>query len=181
MSGFNYTIEYVKGSLNTADSLSRIAQSDTTIETQNESNYINYVGFVNVTQIDYKCIAKHTRIDVVLSKLIDSIQNGTVQSLGDEFSAYRSKSSELSVESGCVLWGYRTIIPQKLQKNVLESLYMSHMGIVKTKSLACTYIYWPKIDRDIELMVKSCKSCQLLHGNQQNRHGSVYTLISPVR
>ncbi|XP_055307289.1 uncharacterized protein K02A2.6-like [Sitodiplosis mosellana] len=167
LSGFNYSIEYVKGALNTSDSLSRLRQFETTT-IHEEASYINYVGFVNITQIDYKTIALHTRRDPILSKIMDSVQNGTLNNLqGDDFKAYRSKALELSVESGGVLWGYRTIIPSKLQKAVLEALHMSHLGIVKTKSLARSYVYWPNIDKDIEFMIKSCEPCQLTQPNPE--------------
>ncbi|XP_055307850.1 uncharacterized protein K02A2.6-like [Sitodiplosis mosellana] len=167
LSGFNYSIEYVKGALNTSDSLSRLRQFETTT-IHEEASYINYVGFVNITQIDYKTIALHTRRDPILSKIMDSVQNGTLNNLqGDDFKAYRSKALELSVESGCVLWGYRTVIPSKLQKAVLEALHMSHLGIVKTKSLARSYVYWPNIDKDIEFMIKSCEPCQLTQPNPE--------------
>lgn len=123
LSGFNYSIQHVKGSLNiAADSLSRIAQQETTA-IEKECSYINYVGFVNAIQLSYKDVAIHTRRDPVLSKLIEHIQSGTVETLhGVEFSAFRSKSSELTVECGCILWGYRTIVPTKLRDSVLQEL-----------------------------------------------------------
>lgn len=141
LSGFNYTIEYIKGSLNYADSLSRIGQHETT-EHKGESNYINYIDFVNVLQLNFSTAAKYTQRDSILSKLMDCIHNGTVEQLkGDEFNSFRLKSSELTVESGCILWGYRTVIPSKSQGNVLEELHKSHFGIVITKSLARSFVY----------------------------------------
>lgn len=161
LSGFNYTIQYVKGSLNIADSLSRIAQQETT-QIETECSYINYIGFVNTLQLSYKDIAIHTRRDPVLSKLLEHIQNGTVEQLKDiEFSAFRSKSLELTVECGCILWGYRTVIPTKLREAVLQDLHTSHLGVVKTKALARSYVYWPNLDRDIENLIKKCEPCQL--------------------
>lgn len=161
LSGFNYSIEYVKGSLNSADALSRIAQSETNMQEEGAS-YINYVDSNNPIQLSYKDVAIHTRRDPVLSKLHDCIQNGTVEKLiGEEFSAYRSKNLELTVESGCILWGYRTVIPNKLRKTVLQDLHISHMGIVKTKALARSYVYWPSIDKDIETLIRGCEACNL--------------------
>lgn len=85
-------IEYVKGSLNTADALLRIAQHEESTENEGAS-YINYVDFINAVQLSYKNIAIHTRRDPILSKVYDSIQSGTVEKLIDnEFAAYRSKS-----------------------------------------------------------------------------------------
>lgn len=167
LSGFNYIIEYVKGDSNKADHLSRMAQS-VTEDIVDESSYINYVNFINVTSIDYKEIAKQTRRDKILSKVMDSINNATVQNLiGEQYTPYRMKANELSVESGCILWGYRTVIPSKLQKDVLLALHTTHMGIVKTKSLARSYVYWPKIDHDIEVMIRSCEPCQLTQASPE--------------
>ncbi|XP_055306725.1 uncharacterized protein K02A2.6-like [Sitodiplosis mosellana] len=113
---------YIKGSLNTADSLSRIAQVSTAEETK-ESSYINYLQ-------------------------------------GSEYTSFRNKATELSVESGCILWGYRTVIPNALRKIILQDLHASHMGIVKTKALARSYVYWPHIDKEIENLIKGCIYCQ---------------------
>ncbi|XP_055307800.1 uncharacterized protein K02A2.6-like, partial [Sitodiplosis mosellana] len=149
-----------KGSLNTADSLSRIAQVSTAEETK-ESSYINYVGSNIMKTLTYKDIATHTRRDPILSKVHDCIQHGTVDQLqGSEYTSFRNKATELSVESGCILWGYRTVIPNALRKIILQDLHASHMGIVKTKALARSYVYWPHIDKEIENLIKGCIYCQ---------------------
>ncbi|XP_036347709.1 uncharacterized protein K02A2.6-like, partial [Rhagoletis pomonella] len=115
------------GSLNSADSLSRIGQIENP-DTKPESTYINYVNFVNPLQLDFLAIAKYTRRDAILSKVANSILNGTLLNLGgNEFNAFKTKASELTVESGCILWGYRTVIPSKLQGNVLQELHKSHL------------------------------------------------------
>lgn len=74
--------------------------------------------------MSFKNIQVETRQDKFLSKLLDAVQKGTVASLkGDEFVSYKSKSDELSVESGCLLWGYRSIVPIKLRKRILLDLH----------------------------------------------------------
>ena len=45
------------------------------------------------------------------------------------------------------------------------------MGISKTKNLARFYVWWPKIDEDIENLVKSCEPCQL-NRNDPEKHSS---------
>ena len=54
----------------------------------------------------------------------------------------------------------RVLVPKKLQSVVLAMLHEGHMGIVKVKQVAHSYVWLPCIDRDIEDMVKACKSCQ---------------------
>ena len=71
---------------------------------------------------------------------------------------------KLQFYQGCLLWGIRVIIPSKLQDKVLNLLHSTHPGIVRMKSLARSYVFWPGIDKDIEHLVKQCSGCQ----KQQN-------------
>lgn len=41
-------------------------------------------------------------------------------------------------------------------------MHESHFGIVKTKAIARSFVWWPKIDSEIENLVKSCTLCQKL-------------------
>lgn len=162
LSGFDYSIQYIKGKLNYADHLSRFPHENAP-SSKIESSYVNYIESDNNLNLNFKDIARETRRDPVLAKLSDAIQLGTVNDLqGPEFQSFRSKSLELTVEYDCVLWGYRTVVPTKLRKRILEDLHQSHLGIVKTKHLARSYVWWPKIDSDIEKVVQSCMPCQEL-------------------
>ena len=65
------------------------------------------------------------------------------------------------MEAGCVLRGNRVLVPLKGRAQVLEPLHEAHPGIDRMKRLAQEYVWWPKIDSDIERRVKSCNACQL--------------------
>ena len=56
----------------------------------------------------------------------------------------------------------RVTVPKKLLSEVLNMLYEGHVyvGMVKMKMIARSYVWWPGIDKTIEQLVKSCKSCQ---------------------
>lgn len=162
LSGFNYSVQYIKGDSNHADGLSRMPQCVHSKDSQ-EVNYINFIESKENISIDFKKVARETRRDPILSKLCEAVLQGTVHKLRQEdFSPYRTKDIELSVEYDCILWGYRVVIPSKLRTTILQQLHESHLGIVKTKSLARSYVWWPGLDKDIENMVKSCQSCQQL-------------------
>ncbi|XP_066955293.1 uncharacterized protein [Macrobrachium rosenbergii] len=45
--------------------------------------------------------------------------------------------------------------PSSLRRRVLEELHEDHMGIVKTKSKAMSYVWWPGLDNDIEQMTST--------------------------
>ncbi|XP_037812889.1 uncharacterized protein K02A2.6-like [Lucilia sericata] len=162
LSGFNYSVEYIKGDSNSADGLSRMPQQSSAKDII-ESNYINLIESDDKFAINFKTIARETRRDLILSKVCESVRKGKVNVLHNEdFTPYINKCTELSVEYDCLLWGYRVIIPMKLRKVVLNQLHESHLGIVKTKAMARSYVWWPGIDKDIENMIKSCTSCQQL-------------------
>lgn len=71
------------------------------------------------------------------------------------------RKNELSVEYDCVLWGNRVIIPSKFRNHILDMLHEEHPGVCKMKALARSYVWWPKIDEQIEQLVKTCSVCQM--------------------
>ena len=87
-------------------------------------------------------------------------KKGWPSEIADVLKPYWHRRSELSIEDNCILWGTRVIVPVKLRQEVLKELHRSHIGIVRMKMLARSYIWWPKVDSEIEKMVKSCIPCQ---------------------
>ncbi|XP_063382163.1 uncharacterized protein K02A2.6-like [Cydia fagiglandana] len=59
----------------------------------------------------------------------------------------------------CILWGHRVVIPISCRDKVLKELHEAHMGIVKTKSLARGYVWWPGLDEAIEAQCRECGVC----------------------
>ncbi len=54
----------------------------------------------------------------------------------------------------------RVIIPPSLRNRLLQELHEEHPGIVAMKYITRSYIWWPNLDAEIELMVESCEVCQ---------------------
>lgn len=51
------------------------------------------------------------------------------------------------------------VIPERMRKLILNKLHATHLGIVKIKMFARSYVWWPGIDHDIKRMVKGCNIC----------------------
>ena len=62
--------------------------------------------------------------------------------------------------------GQRVVIPEIQQPYVLQELHYSDLVITKIKQLALRYMYWKNIDKDIENLVHSCRSCALVKSNR---------------
>lgn len=77
-----------------------------------------------------------------------------------DYQPFYQRKDELNMEGGCVLWGNRVVIPSNGRKQALDLLREAHPGIVRMKSLARGYMWWPGMDKDIELCVKECTVCQ---------------------
>ncbi|KAI7790217.1 hypothetical protein IRJ41_003016 [Triplophysa rosa] len=96
-------------------------------------------------------IARATRTDQELSRVFCYVMEGWPTEVPENLKLFFAKREELSVEQGCVLWGTRVIVPSKLWKSVMYEIHSGHPGI---------YVWWPRIDMDIEEVCKECRICQ---------------------
>lgn len=51
------------------------------------------------------------------------------------------------------------VIPKALREKVLEEIHADHQGIVRSKAIARSFVWWPGMDKDIEMFVKKCTQC----------------------
>ena len=106
-------------------------------------------------------VGKFSKRDRIISNVIDCVLSGWPSKVNEQFKPYLCRRNELSVESSCLIWGNKIVIPFQLRQKLLTELHENHPRIVRMKALARSYIWWPNIDNDIEMTVKSCNSCQM--------------------
>jgi hypothetical protein len=161
LSGHDYRIVYKNTKEHgNADGLSRLPLSQSTSTKEQDACTIFSLEQVDMLPVTFEEIERETRKDPVLSEVYECARQGWRKDCSENLKEYHVHSSEISVNGYCLMWGIRVIIPRKFQKRVLDELHQGHLGIVKMKSLARSYVWWPGIDKDIEQVVRSCDGCQ---------------------
>ena len=165
LSAYDYTIEHRSGIKNSnADALSRLPMQNTVdeFEVKIPGDVVLVLDHLNQqTTTTAAQIRNHTRRDPTLAKVLQHVQSGWPEgSFPTTVKPYANRKLEFSVDSGYVLWGARVIIPTSLRSVVLNELHDLHTGVVRMKSLARRFVWWPKLNHDIEQVIKECNVCQ---------------------
>lgn len=166
LSAYDFKIEYVRTDMNTADVLSRLIRSHKN-EFKNEEEHMPEQTYLHFSSdallLDSITIKKETRSDPILGRVLSYIKDGWPTDVEiRELTPYLNRKQELYCELGCIMWGHRVVIPPACREKVLTELHDSHMGIVKTKSLARSYVWWPGVDEAVERVCRACAVCAAL-------------------
>lgn len=161
LSAYNYSISYKPTQQHgNADGLSRLPLPSGNPLGNNDTCSLFNMGQIQSLPVTAVEVRKATRTDRVLSQVREYVQKGWPNQVPQDLQIFKSKQDEITLEFDCLLWGIRVIIPQSLQAIVLQSLHASHPGITRMKSIARSYFWWSGLDRDIEMLAKSCNACQ---------------------
>ncbi|GFR76469.1 polyprotein [Elysia marginata] len=149
LAAYDYQLKHKPGSENNAEGLSRLPLK--TIELNYVPDDVDMLfSVIDATSVDVCDIKRETQKDECLKKVHEYCLNGwPTESVRDLLKPYKNRQLELSLESGCILWGSRVVIPQSLQQRVLNTLHDTHQGASKMKSLARSWFWWPHMDADI--------------------------------
>ena len=85
----------------------------------------------------------------------------------DSLKHYSRIASELTVDDDLVLKSNRIVIPAELQNHVISLAHLGHLGIVKTKGLLRTKVYFPNLDKLVENYLAKCVACKSVITKQQ--------------
>lgn len=150
LTGFDYDIKHRQSKDHAnADYLSRAPLPITNQDEIDEDYEVCNVVIANITEepVTFETIKNETENEDELKTLKLKLEQGI------------DSSTEFSLHNGVIFRGTRVYIPKSLRKHILNELHATHQGIVRMKSLARRYCYWPHIDEEIESLVKACQPC----------------------
>ena len=115
------------------------------------------LGMIKVTQMDddYKKLVEEQRADEWVSSAHTQLGNSTLQIVDKDIqgSTYKMRGD---ISTGF----FRPLIPQALRFRFFQKFHnQHHSGIKRTKHEIISLVYWPKMAKDITLMVKACQVC----------------------
>lgn len=175
LASYDFEIEFVKSRENgNVDALSRLPLPREH-KLCNELDLISYINYVEETfPISASEVAAATKKDNILKQISNYVINGWPSIVSSELEKpYFFRKDNLTIDRGCLLYNHRVVIPEPLRKQVLHELHEGHLGIVKMKNTARSYVYWPNLDFDIETIGKACHACQ------QQRDAPARSLLHP--
>lgn len=144
---FTFDIKYRKSADNAnADFLSRFPFEPASSESIDQAE-IYQLAQVNNFTVTAKDIGMETLADPDMKTLYEQLRSG------------ECSDGKFTLQGRCILYGIRVYIPSKYRPHILNELHDGHIGVVRMKNLARSFAYWPKIDSDIESMVRNCPAC----------------------
>ena len=165
LAAYHYNLEFRRTEEHAnADAFSRFplpSQSDSSLGMPPETLF--HVNFFK-TCVTVENVRQETNSDPILSLVVKRLKNGwQPEDGGSEIGPFYRRRAELSLSDNVILWGSRVVVPSTLRPAILELLHADHQGIAKMKSLARSYVWWPKMDQhlvDTATECDDCKSCR---------------------
>ncbi|CAH2088405.1 unnamed protein product [Euphydryas editha] len=159
LQNYRYNIKYQPGKVNIADPLSRLC-TYSSIPTESFEDFIHHiVEEARPCAVPMHGIDKSSENDPEIKSVKRGIYNNDWE---ESVKEYKIFEPELCFYNNILLRGTRIVIPKDLRKTVLDAAHEGHPGIVSMKSRLRLKVWWPRIDKDVENIVKQCKGCTLV-------------------
>ena len=162
MQPYRFTMKYIPGPKNIADSLSCLLCAMPPSEHKDQTeDYVKWVAQESTpVALTTPEIERGSEHDPELKSVRECLLNGKWNAL--EFKEYLPVRGELSAIGKLLLPGTRIVIPKQLRCQVLELAHEGQPGIVAMKQRLRTKVWWPGIDKEVERACKTCHGCQLV-------------------
>ncbi|GFS63417.1 retrovirus-related Pol polyprotein from transposon 17.6 [Trichonephila clavipes] len=115
-----------------ADFLSRLPKTSEELAVKDDIT-IFQMSQIEALLVTSKELRQETGKNIELGPLLKALR---------ESKDLQGREAQYTIEDGCIMYGQRVCIPRKFRKNVLEELHAGHLGILKMKAIARSFVYW---------------------------------------
>nr|CAH7754492.1 unnamed protein product [Callosobruchus chinensis] len=158
LSGFDYKVSCKRGKENkNTDCLSQAPLKQSHVTTD---MLLNEEASQICTQKIYQLSNEDITYDIIKS---ETVQDPQLRAIIERIQSQAS-DEPYTLNHGIIFRQDRIFIPEKLRRRILEELHATYVGVMKMK-LTRRYVYWPKINQDIEKLVRSCEECALIRSS----------------
>ena len=173
---FDFNVQYIKGNENPSDFLSRhLTPGPNVNNTELDTVADAYVHFLTAHAVPKAMtlfeIQEATKNDPTLQRLADIIRTNQWDSISKitdvnidlaELKLFSKLKHELTLNetSHVILRDTRLVMPSSLRQKAIGIAHEGHQGLVKTKRLLRTKIWFPQIDKMVKHMIDKCLPCQ---------------------
>ena len=142
-----------------ADCMSRLVNLKSGVEDTTLNLQIADVTKTNVNwnQIKLSCLEDPTMIQ--LAHIIRRGWPETVKEVPLDVKWYFQYRYILHID-GIIFLQNRIVIPMGLQNTFLQKIHDANLGIVKSKLLGWTLVYWPNWNSNVETTCQNCTLCR---------------------
>ena len=171
---YNFIVVYRKGSLNLSDYLSRHPVQDTCTKNHNIGEaFVQIIAKSEVPKaMSIEGIKSVTEQDHTFQELKEIIVHNSWQLLNNaqrlppnvdlqELQSLSRVKLDLCVSRNgdLILRGNHIVIPKVLRAKAVDLAHQHHLGIVKTKCLLRSKVWFPSSDKYVEQPIVSCIPC----------------------
>ena len=156
---YRFNIKYQPGKVNIADPLSRLCAYSSIPPGAVEDFIHHIVEEARPCAVPMHSIIKSSESDPEIKGVKRGIYNNDWE---ESVKEYKIFEPELCFYNNILLRGTRIVVPKNLRQTVLDAAHEGHPGIVSMKSRLRLKVWWPRIDKDVENIVKKCKGCTLV-------------------
>ena len=183
---YDFVVKYQPGKNQyLSDTLSRLNLSETseTLVPEVEINEISLNSHLPVSPEKYKKFQEETLKDRQLHTLKAIAEHGWPErkvDVPEEIKVFWPFRYEISCIDELLFKGWKLIIPLTLRSEMLKLVHESHLGVVKCKTRAHEFMYWPGMMSQIEDIVSKCDTCAT-HNSNRNRREPMISSELPNR
>ena len=157
---FSFDVEYVRSQKNVvADGLSRLPVVETWWPDDDDIQIAALTVPAAVSEAEFEKAAAEDRQHRVVREYVKKGWPRRRQDVDPVAVGFYQVRHELSSRGPYLFRSDRLVVPEALRSRILTNAHGCHQGVVRTKQRLRARFWWPRLDQQVEDLLKSCDVC----------------------